>query len=50
MQTARRSLAESTVNVVLGLAVGLYANVLVGLSFKTGLTVSIVLCKANGKV
>lgn len=43
MQTARRSLAESTVNVVLGLAVGLYANVLVGLSFKTGLAVSIVL-------
>ena len=43
MQTARRSFAESLVNVVLGLAVGLYANVLVGLTWKTGVVLSGVL-------
>ena len=43
MQTARRSFAESLVNVVLGLAVGLYANVLVGLTWKTGVVLSSVL-------
>ena len=43
MQTARRSFAESLVNVVLGLTVGLYANVLVGLTWKTGVVLSSVL-------